>query len=254
MPIGFMPYWSFEPVFASSDRRLSTVAKAYHPWWMGAAGGGSDGCSQNKLARQLDPAKMGACSSSFSCCCGGGGGDGIGRVLGFNRSAVASEMGSRRWTRSKSSRSDLGIFSTVVACEATAPTCAFGHRWMAAGLHHAVDCSGRRAAMWRLGIWICCLQSFLPARKPYGRQMGFGSASVSSSSGSGGQWSDGEVTIPSGSVPGDGNLGLCLKLRRWTVLESTTHVQGLLCKVRGLSCNFSFYEGPVVSCTGLQNL
>lgn len=252
---GVMPLSSFPPARANRVRWPLAAAQACCPWRTGASGGGSGESSLNKLEGLHDLVKT-KVISPYSLCHRGGGRrvEGV-LVFGSFRSAVASEMGLRRWIRSSSGCSLLSSSSTLCSGGATAPSGAFGHRWLLAGLDRSlVDCSGRRAALRSSGASMRRLRSFLPAKMPDGRQFGNGTASVSPFSGKCWWRSNGEIFAPSGRVPGVGDFGSLSKPQRcWTRLQSSARVQGLSCKVLGLGCNFTFFTGPWISCTQMQN-
>jgi hypothetical protein len=251
-----MPFRSSTPAYASCVRRTLAATQACCPWWMDAAGGGSDDCSLNKLEGRPDFEKMRK-TSPCSLCHRGGGREVVDESTpSFLRSTAVSEAVFRRRIRSRYNCSVTSSFSTMCGGGATAPSEAFWFRLLAAGLGCCVvDWSGRRAAIGSAGVFKRRLRLFLPAIVLYGRQLGVESASVSSSSGRCWRGSDGEAFIPSGFVPGDGILGPMSKPRRgWTTLQFTACVRGLFCKVLGLGCNFAFFRGPCDSCTLLQNI
>lgn len=252
---GVMPLSSFPSARASRVRWSLTAAQACCPWRTGADGSGSGESSLNKLEGRLDLTKAKVISPYTLCHRGGGRGvEGV-LVFGCFRSAVASEMALRRWIQSSSSCSVLSSSSMLCSGGATAPSGAFGHQRLLAGLDRSlVDCSCRRAALRSSGASMRRLRSFLPAKLPDGRQFGNGTASVSPFSGKCWRRSNGEIFIPSGCVPGDGDFGSLSKpQRRWTTLQSSARAQGLFCKVFGLGCVFIFSRGPWFSCTQMQN-
>jgi hypothetical protein len=79
---------------------------------------------------------------------------------------------------------------------------------------------------------------FLPAKEPEGRQYCFRSVAMAGGYGS--------FDVPSGSVPGDGEVKPGRKWR--TRSRSGFYVRGPICKVKGLACNFRLLLGPVVIC------
>jgi hypothetical protein len=80
---------------------------------------------------------------------------------------------------------------------------------------------------------------FLPACEPNGRQQSFLTASV--------EFSHGNFAVPSGVVPGDGEVLVLDWL--WTRLRSPSVLWGLLCKRQGPACNFLFPLDQYVRCT-----
>jgi hypothetical protein len=131
--------------------------------------------------------------SSWPFCCHGGSGDAEDVfVTGFVRFVTASEMGLRRWTKSRFCSFILGSSSA---------TCV------------VVDSAGRMAAIWSAGK-LRSLPLFLPALMPDGRQYGFKLAFVARLFGICRRRSDGEVFIPSGLSP-----VVKISVRRWSLVE-----------------------------------
>lgn len=248
-----MPLWSSNPALVSCVGCSSTAAQACCPWWIGAAGDRLGESSPNKLEGRSDLVKMGMIFPCFLCHHGGGRED-VGESSPC--STVASEADFRQRIQSRYSCSVSSSSSTMRCAAATAPTEACRLLLLAAGGGCSiVDYSGRRAASWSVGVFGRCLLLFLPAMVLFGRQIGVESASVSSSSGGCRRRSDGEASIPSGVIPGDGFFGPISKPRSgWTTLQFTACVRGLLCKVLGLSWNFAFLRDPCNSCTVWQKM
>lgn len=248
-----MPELSTPPALASCARWPLSTSQACLPWWKAAIGGGSGVCSWNKLEWRQVPMSSTVDFLCFLSRCGGGREADSESAVGLRGPVVASETRFRRWIGGACSCSSMCLSSSASCNEATAHFGALRRRQFAAGLDcYADDLSGRRAANRSSGD-SSRLLLFLPAMMPYGRQ--FSGDDPTSASSSTSWWrSGGEVTIPSGCVPGGGELGLRSKL--WstrTRLLFFTRVQELSCKVFELCCNFIFLMGPFISCTCLKN-
>lgn len=80
---------------------------------------------------------------------------------------------------------------------------------------------------------------FLLAMSPDGRQSGFSLESMA--------WSHGDLAVPSGAVPGDGEVYPDRKLSG-IQLHSSFTFRGPLCINHGLGCNLDFWLGLAVIC------
>ncbi|KAK1666373.1 hypothetical protein QYE76_054532 [Lolium multiflorum] len=171
--------WIPARITRAPDRGLPELLQPSCPWRTGGVWGGSADGSFNKLKWWLY-LELPALSYLYPLCChGGSGGGDVVLGAGFAGVAVASEMGLRRWTRSRlcCSNSSSSSATSVV-----------------------VDFSGRRAAIWSAGI-MRSLLFFLLAFEPYGRQFCCKSEFVASLTGCCWWRGDGEAFIPSGLSP-----------------------------------------------------
>jgi hypothetical protein len=251
---------SFSSAHPSGVRTGPASSPGWCPWRAAAIGGGSGGSSANKLAAALDRAEAEAASFSCFLCRRGDGweiGMGIQQGLAFWCSCV-SEKAFRCWIWSICRYSSLGTSSAATFWRPPLLSAFFEAR--RAGGCGAVSplnplVEGRRLGVLALSLG-CQLHSlFLPAMEPDGRQVHFSLASASPLIHSIWCWC-GELSAPSGNVPGGGEIGSKLRrfLRKRTTLQLRSLDWGPFCNVQGPCCNFLFLMGLWTSCTEFPDL
>lgn len=217
---GFLPCVSLPLRSTGGARWSSGFSSASSPWWGWNEMSGSTGCSFNKPVGGLLDLEMGSFLLTFSSCSHGGGRGGMEEL--WSR-LCRPDKAIRAW-----SISSAAIVGKALALtrDSSLPGKSCSWRLMV-GLRCFVvaDFSGRTATILFLPVENHKGGSREPARRPLPR-LPF-------------RWrGGGELTAPSGVVPGDDELGPVMEPIHRIGLRSTSVIWGPLCKVYVSGCIF----------------